>query len=146
MAGNPKRHHFVPQMLLEGFVDIDGWIYISRKKEPTVRRSRLDQVFLESHLYSIVDKFETKDTTLETKFSRMESLAAPILAAVRSQIRQKIVPKLSNTDSETLKSFFLLQATRTPGFLAGLAVMQDMDSRIASAIAQIQRSLGSAHQ
>lgn len=29
----PKRHHYVPQMILNGFTDSDGWLHWCRLRE-----------------------------------------------------------------------------------------------------------------
>ncbi len=80
----PKRHHYVPQMILSGFTDPDGWLYWCRHREDagTVRRARPAELFHKNHLYSTLSESGIKDTTMEGALAVLESEAVGVVRAI----------------------------------------------------------------
>ncbi|MGO7175360.1 DUF4238 domain-containing protein [Rhizobium ruizarguesonis] len=80
----PKRHHFVPKVLQKHFVNGDGglWAFDHRRPVKGIWNAKPDALLLQGHLYRHIRVDGTKDTELEQRFSRLESLAAPVVELV----------------------------------------------------------------
>lgn len=112
----PKRHHYVPQMILSGFTDPDGWLYWCRHREDagTVRRARPAELFHKNHLYSTLSESGIKDTTMEGALAVLESEAVGVVRAILGPARAGIIPILSPEQKRLWYLFFLMQWRRTP--------------------------------
>jgi hypothetical protein len=113
----PKRHHFVPRMLLNNFTDEDGylhWRFLNGRHE-TLRRGRPDEVFFENHLYSTMTEDGAKDARIEQQFlAVLESDAAPAMRAILEAARASKPPVLTDDQRASWIAFFLTQWRRTP--------------------------------
>lgn len=71
----PKRHHYVPQMLLKHFTDERGYLYYFDKSReaPRVRKGAPLSLFKKDHLYSSLESDGTRDASLEMAFSKLVS-------------------------------------------------------------------------
>ncbi|PTQ58609.1 uncharacterized protein DUF4238 [Sphingomonas aurantiaca] len=112
----PKRHHYVPQMILNGFADADGWLYWCnhREKPSTVRRARPAELFLQNHLYSTRAQSGIKDPSMERALSVLENEAVGVIAALTGPARRGQIPVLSQEQMRLWHLFFLMQWRRTP--------------------------------
>lgn len=112
----PKRHHYVPQMILNGFADADGWLYWCKHREkPTmVRRARPAELFLQNHLYSTLAESGIKDPSMERALSVLESEAVGVIDAITGPARRGQSPVLSHRQMRLWYLFFLMQWRRTP--------------------------------
>lgn len=112
----PKRHHYVPQMILNGFADADGWLYWCnhREKPSTVRRARPAELFLQNHLYSTRTQSGIKDPSMERALSVLENEAVGVIAALTGPARRGQIPVLSQEQMRLWRLFFLMQWRRTP--------------------------------
>jgi hypothetical protein len=113
----PKRHHFVPQLLLKNFTDDDGylhWRFLSGRHE-ALRRGRPDEVFFENHLYSTMSEGGKKDARIEQQFlAVIESDAAPVVRTILEAARAGKPPVLADDQRAAWIAFFLTQWRRTP--------------------------------
>lgn len=112
----PKRHHFVPRMILNEFTDDEGWLYWCRHRENpgTVRRARPHELFHKNHLYSTLSESGIKDPAMEHSLSVLESEAAEVVDAIMGSARTGRVPELSDQQKRVWYRFFLMQWRRTP--------------------------------
>lgn len=112
----PKRHHYVPQMILNGFTDDDGWLHWCRHREDsgTVRRARPDELFHKNHLYSALSESGIKDPAMEHALSVLEGEAVRVVEAIVGRARAGSVPELSDQQKRLWYLFFLMQWRRTP--------------------------------
>ena len=112
----PKRHHYVPQMILNGFTDADGWLHWSRHREGrgVVRRARAAELFHKNHLYSILSESGIKDTAMESALALLESEAVSVVQAILEAVRRGQVPILTDAQKHLWYMFFLMQWRRTP--------------------------------
>lgn len=112
----PKRHHFVPQMILNGFTDPEGWLHWCRHLEDRtlIRPARPAELFLQNHLYSMLSASGVKDPAMERFLAVLESEAAGIVQSIIQQTRRGIVPALSDEQKQIWYFFFLMQWRRTP--------------------------------
>ncbi|WP_349434300.1 DUF4238 domain-containing protein [Pararhizobium sp. A13] len=118
----PKRHHFVPEMLQKNFTnDEDGlWTFDSRNAAKGVWSSTYGNLFLEGHLYSLVQPDGTKDVSLESWFSELEGQVAPIVQKIMSTARRGKLPCLSGQERQIWDFFFYQQWRRVPDLFASL--------------------------
>lgn len=112
----PKRHHYVPQMILSGFTDPDGWLHWCRLHERpvTVRRAKPLELFHQNHLYSTLSETGTKDPAMEHALSVLESEAVGVVKAILMPVRRGQLPVLSPEQKRLWHIFFLTQWRRTP--------------------------------
>jgi hypothetical protein len=112
----PKRHHYVPQMILKGFADPNGWLHWCRHNErpSTVRRARPAELFHHNHLYSTVSGSGIKDPAMEHTLSVLESEAVRVVQSILKQTRQGEVAVLSPEQKRVWYLFFLTQWRRAP--------------------------------
>ncbi|MGY4485597.1 hypothetical protein ACVWWR_004788 [Bradyrhizobium sp. LM3.2] len=112
----PKRHHYVPQMILNGFTDSDGWLHWCRHRErpATIRRARPSELFHQNHLYSTLSQTGTKDPAMERALSLLESEAVGVVQSILVPTREGRLPVLSLEQKRLWYMFFLTQWRRTP--------------------------------
>jgi hypothetical protein len=112
----PKKHHFVPEMLLKRFCDGDGRLYFYDKaiSHLGVNRTTPRNLFAETHLYSEIKKDGTRDAALEAAFSDLESRAEPIVEKLVKAGRASVAPNLSASETQLWHEFFYAQWRRVP--------------------------------
>ena len=112
----PKRHHFVPRMLLRNFTDEKGQLYFfdERSEEKCVRPIGLDNFCVEKNLYTCRDECGNEDVSAEEDFSELEGQTAGIIKKIISAARDGKLPELTPSEKETLDRFLLCQWSRVP--------------------------------
>ena len=93
----PKRHHFVPQMLLRRFTDENGLLHVfdKRIREKRVVSSRPTNVFLKNELYTQHGEGGIKDVSAEAMFANLENEANLIIERIVAMVRKKLRLSLS---------------------------------------------------
>lgn len=142
----PKLHHYVPQMLLCGFVDAHNKLHLWRKPSRSYWSQKTDQPFAESHLYSFIGLDGKRDPELELRFSKLEGRATGVLKKVRAAGVSRTTLNLSAEERLTLDEFLQLQMIRTPSSIAKLAVKQPWEMRIKEAVNGLGRPLDPSEQ
>lgn len=112
----PKRHHFVPKMILNDFVDPEGWLYWCRHRDDSgkVQRGRPTELFHKNHLYSTLSESGAKDPAMEQALGILESAAFGVIQAILEAARRGTVPALCHAQKQLWYTFFLMQWRRTP--------------------------------
>ena len=113
----PKRHHFVPKMLLRNFTDKKGQLYFfdERSEEKCVRSIGLDNFCVEKNLYTFCDERGNKDVSAERDFNYLvEGPTAGIIKKIISATRSGKLPGLTPSEKRTLDRFLLCQWSRVP--------------------------------
>ena len=116
----PKRHHYIPEMLLRNFCDHDGFLWVGNVPTGEVRKSKPHNEFVKNRLYaersvgSRLGFLKPKDNKYEISLSRLEGNAAPIIKRLIASFRYKKQPVLSEQDETTIKEFLFAMARRTP--------------------------------
>jgi len=115
---NPKRHHYVPEMLSQRFLNPDGKVWYFDKRRPAlgIRDSLPANLMLEGYLYSEKLDDGTKDHSLEFQFSVLESEASPVLDKIEEYVLRNLIPVLTSSERETLIEFVCAQWRRVPDF------------------------------
>ena len=113
----PKRQHYVPIMLLQHFIDENGWLYVFDRRVPEIgaRRSRPEQAFLERHFYTrYTYEHAEKGFSIENELNRMEGAAAPVVRKIATSARAGDQPKLTRQEKDAWDAYFCSQLTRIP--------------------------------
>jgi hypothetical protein len=124
----PKRHHFVPEMILNEFADEQGWLHWCRlsEKPVAVRRARPSELFHKKHLYSTVSESGVKDPQMERQLSFLESEAAAIVTEIITDALSGRAASLSPSQKRVWYLFFIMQWRRNPE--TQRAVVSDADA------------------
>ena len=81
-VSNPKRHHYVPKMLLQNFTDDNGRLYVFDRRLPEkgVRISSPKQAFVENNMYlQYAYGGGEKDYSIEHSLSQLEGYASLVI-------------------------------------------------------------------
>ena len=114
---SPKRHHYIPRMLLKRFSNQRGFFYVYDKRHPDkgVHRRKLGNLFVERHLYTQVDANGAKDVSVETEFlAPLEGEASRLFDRLVSAARQGDLPCLTPVEKHICIEFFYCQHMRVP--------------------------------
>lgn len=128
----PKRHHFIPQMMLRHFADNDGQLWFWRRDfaKCDVRKTNTQNLFVEKDLYTLTAADGTKDVALETFFSNLEGAGATFINQLADIIRSGEIPKLDDSAWLFWGQFFYYHLKRTPGAIAFFAKQMNLDEMI----------------
>jgi hypothetical protein len=115
-VSTPKRHHFVPKVLIKRFTDSDGWLHGFNKRDvsPVVRKSRLDNVFVQGHYYSEVNADGSRDAETELWLAQLEDKIDQIFQKIIIAVERNQLPQLSCMEKQTWVKFFITQWRRVP--------------------------------
>ena len=107
----PKRHHYVPKMLLRNFVDKSGNLHFFNKhfQKRVVKTTKPSNFCVENRLYWFDD-----DGSLEKKLAQLETRAAPIIMKIVKKARIGEKPGLNSSEKEIWDHFLICQWGRTP--------------------------------
>lgn len=136
----PKRHHYVPQMILNGFTDQNGWLHWCRLEQspPAVRPARPAELFLEKHLYSTVSEGGIKDPAMEKELSQLESEAAAVIGEMIAAARADRPPALSRQQKQVWYLFFLMQWRRAPEAQRSIASDAELSQMLDEALEAVR--------
>jgi hypothetical protein len=145
----PKRHHYVPEVILKRFTDEHGWLQLYSRREGRVRRTRINNAFCEGHLYSEIDDQGRKDPRVELELSWLETVIDPILAKFENSAGTGQLPNLSPAELLTWRFFFVVQWRRVPDLHQTVAtdeetaaelhqILDDMQARFPERAAEIE--------
>lgn len=135
----PKKHHYVPQLVLRRFCDGDGKLWLFNKKAPHlgVHSGSPESVFYETHLYSLREN-GVRDSSLETYFSELESSVAGVIEKLCSSGRLGFQPRLTAPEKRVWDEFMWFQWKRTPDSLTSTLSDFDFDRRLEDAIEEFE--------
>ncbi|MCH7776908.1 MAG: DUF4238 domain-containing protein [Gemmatimonadetes bacterium] len=139
----PKRHHYVPQMLLRRFTNARGKLYFFDKRVPEkgVLTSTPKNLFLEKHLYTRYDERGTKDVTLERDFAALEGKANQVIEKIVTAARKGLTPSLTADEKATWDQFFYYQWKRAPDLHEKTSVFGDFENVIQEALAEFETTI-----
>jgi hypothetical protein len=140
----PKRHHFVPQMLLRLFTDEDGNLYYFSKQfaDRGIQVAKPENLFCQTHLYSTKSKEGVLDVHLERYYARLESAAKPVIDKILSAARSGERPGLSTQERETWDLFFCNQWKRVPEIGQKVFDRENIETRIQRLTANLEARRG----
>jgi hypothetical protein len=111
-----KRHHYVPQFILNNFVESDNKLYVWYKDQNEIICSAPRDVFVENHGYN---------NTLEDGYSITEAEAAPIVKKIIDGSPAQHVLSLSNVERKDLDMFVFCLWFRGPDYIESLPSVRD---------------------
>ena len=112
----PKRHHYVPQMLLRQFTNTQGRLFFFNKnlRSKGVISATPKDVFVKKYLYVQYDEDGVKDYAIEASLAAIEAKAAKILAKIVSAARASQEPGLTIEEKKDWDTFFCSLWIRAP--------------------------------
>ena len=115
-TNEPKRHHFIPKMLLRNFTDENGFLYFysERFNEKQVRKTTPDNFGLEKNLYTEYDEQGNKDNSAEKLFAEFEGRTAQIFRKIINAARNGEKPELTPSEKKALDHYIYCQWGRVP--------------------------------
>jgi hypothetical protein len=139
----PKRHHFIPQMMLRHFTDVNDrlWFWRRESEKGDIRSTSTQNLFVEKDLYTVVLANGGKDVALEKFFSSLESVGAKFISELATIIREGSVPRLDEGAWQFWSDFFYYQLKRSPGFIAAFADRMNFEGRIQNAVKNLEADL-----
>jgi len=114
----PKRHHFNAEMLSRRFADGNGRLFFfdKRFRAKGVLATTPQNLFCETHLYTVRDKHGALDVGLEHLYAELEGHASAIIEKIVTSARHGYTPKLTTAEREIWDFFFYNQWKRVPDF------------------------------
>ena len=123
----PKRHHYVPKLLLREFTDNDNKLHfcilgssegaVIKPRERVVKSATPKNLFLQNELYTQHGDHEEKDVSVEYSLRELETKAAPIIKKIIDSARADRLPELTPEEKNIWDEFFLIQSFRIPDVL-----------------------------
>ncbi len=113
----PKKHHYIPNFLLNNFTDSNGLLWIFQKEPPKLYRSKPKNSFLETDFYTKTEMNGSKKTCAESNLSSHESKVARILHQLIGSIHKGAPVSLSPEDYAILCKFLYILFDRNPAII-----------------------------
>ncbi|WP_033073843.1 DUF4238 domain-containing protein [Sphingopyxis sp. MWB1] len=139
----PKRHHFIPQMMLRHFTDAEGrlWFWRREFEKGDIRFTSTQNLFVQKDLYTVVLPNGEKDVALEKFFSLLEDVGVKFISDLAAIVRDGSVPDLDERAWQFWSDFFYYHLKRTPGFIEAFAAQMNLEGRVKKAVAKIEADL-----
>ncbi|MBB4633243.1 DUF4238 domain-containing protein [Sphingosinicella soli] len=137
----PKRHHFIPQMMLRHFADDDELLWFWRRdfQNGDIKKTNTQNLFVEKDLYTLVHYDGTKNSALEGFFARLEGAGAQFINDLATIIRGNGIPNLDKNAWNFWNHFFYYHLKRTPGAIAVFAQHVGFRVKVDEAVATIKK-------
>ena len=108
-----KKHHYIPQFYLEGFIDPKNhpFVWIYEKGKDCVFKSKPENIAFEKHYHSYITTTGEKDTeTIEDILNKFETPVAPIFEKLR------FFHMPNEEERKTFSCYLGISLTRVPNF------------------------------
>lgn len=131
MAGSrPKKHHWVPEFILDGFTDQDGMLHVFGKEwsDRGVYAAAPKEVFHQRDLNTFIDRDGTRNWSLEDAYAEFEGQVRPVVAQIIERARLGRKPSLTLGQLELWWNFFYHQHKRPPGVFDHVDAVQEFDN------------------
>lgn len=139
---DPKRHHYVPEMLQKRFIDDAGWLHAFSKKraDGRVYPVRPEKLFVEKHLYSETDADGSRNPEMERTLGRLETLADPVVERMVEAARHGRSPNLNPAELDVWCYFFAIQWRRVPDLHLTVTPDDDVNASFDALVADLRLS------
>lgn len=136
----PKRHHFVPQMLLRRFSAADGSLYFHRREmgRGTVAKISTRKLFVEKNLYNQIGNSGNIDYSIEKELAILEGEANSIIDYMIMRVERGNKPKLSREKKAIWDRFFYVQWKRTPNVLDRTITFSEFEQSYVEALEEFE--------
>ncbi|NIJ40964.1 hypothetical protein FHS78_001245 [Parvibaculum indicum] len=144
MAKPPRRHHFVPRLILKGFVNSEENLYFFNKNnvEGGVGEASPLNLFVKNHLYSEIEEDGSRNAQLETDLSTFEGRVDRIVQKIVENVRRGSKPCLTPQEKEEWDAFTALQLKRLPQILDKHITQEAFDETLDEFIADFEANEG----
>ena len=134
----PRRHHYIPRMILRNFTNDKGGLHFWRRTFPVgnVRVTTPENLFLEADLYTIVGDEGERDVSLEHGFSKLESAGAVFLRQLLGIVRAGKTPRMADEVWEFLHHFRYYSDKRSAAWHSRFLSEQEFDAVLAEVASQ----------
>ncbi|MCY4438151.1 MAG: DUF4238 domain-containing protein [Chloroflexi bacterium] len=131
-VSNPKRQHYIPQMLLKHFVDDKNqlWFFEQDTSKTRVEKRNIKSTFRKKNVYTFTNPDGSRDYSTENSLSELESAADPVVCKIVEHARDGKPPSLTLDEREVWDWFFVTLSKRSPDeaaqLISGLLEDEDM--------------------
>ena len=141
---NPKKQHFVPEMLSKRFARPDGKFFFHdrRREDNFIRPTTPANIMHQRYLYSPTDEKGVRDFSLEHRYNRIETAADQLFDRIEQLLDQKIDPVIRGTNRELLDLFIYEQWRRVPDMHERVLTHEGFRSRVETAVAEYEQKYG----
>lgn len=141
---NPKKQHFVPEMLSKRFARPDGRFFFHDRRldDNLIRPTTPANILHQRYLYSPTNAKGVRDFSLEHRYSRLEAAANQLFDRMEHVLDQGIDPVLLGTNRELLDLFIYEQWRRVPDMHELVLAHKSFRSRIDTAISDYEERYG----
>ena len=139
----PKRHHFVPRMLLRRFTDENGRLHFFDKRiaEKGVLSASPANLFVERHLYTQHGEDGDKDVSVETMLAGLEGPADKIIEKIISAARTGQLPNLTPSEKSSWDQYFYYQWKRVPDVHDGIVSSAEFEEWIRQFVEEFEETI-----
>ena len=140
----PKKHHFVPELLLRNFTDSKGelWYLDKSKKYKSIVPRPPGSVFHREFFYSVKDPSGELNHDAEFELGRMETATGHVMLKIIAAVRSGEIPKLTLSEKEQWCKFVYLQFKRTPEAISRVLNDDNVKEWVEDAIKELEDKLG----
>jgi hypothetical protein len=109
-----KKHHYIPKFYLDGFVDLDGFIWIYDKDMEKMFRQKSEAAAYEKDYFSFINLEGGKDSeTIENFIASLESISAETIKKI---LASRSIDELNVVDKSKFALFVALMMVRIPNY------------------------------
>ena len=132
----PKRHHYVPQMLLKRFSDSQSRLFVFNKnlKERGILHLSPRDVFVKKHLYAQHLGDGSRDYSIEKELSVTEGKADRIIRRILCSVQSNRLPNLTAQEKKDWDRFFCSLWIRTPDVHQPEGTIEDRFRRVGNTV------------
>lgn len=141
-AGQKKRHHFVPVMLLKGFANAEGSLHIWRRGNARIWQSSPEAVFFETGLNTFHRRDGSRSVELEDAYMDLEGAADSVIRRIRAIANESGTPSLSEEERSIFDEFYIHQFARVPSTMNKVFAKRCVEQRLQDALVEWERRAG----
>ncbi|MFC7292975.1 DUF4238 domain-containing protein [Hirschia litorea] len=112
----PRKHHFIPKRMQEGWSDKNSLIFGVDRRVPAKPRAFIDKpcnVNSENHLYSVYEEKGQRNSFLETAlYKPLDDSAANLTSQILEALKRGMVPQLDKSARRLLWQFYIYNSVK----------------------------------
>jgi hypothetical protein len=141
---SPKRHHYVPQMLLKRFADAEGRLafYDKSRPEAGVQTTTPKNLLVQQHLYSKKNRDGSMDGSLEGYYSTLESEAHVLFDKIIAAVLERSIPNIGAGEKDIWDRFLYEQWRRVPDFHDEIMPLSDFARTVSEGFDEFEAKSG----
>ena len=114
-----SRQHFIPCFILREFADVNGRVWCTRTdgKPGKPFKVHIIKVFVEKHLYTVIDEYGSRSDLNEQMLARMEGRWERALNRIKKLVAEELEDRIQEADAWLALEYYLNAGCRTPEHL-----------------------------